>query len=56
MNLGAGNIDMTSGSALKIQGGQRGTPTRPMLAKTSIKRLLRINETNNNFRDGPMAG
>ena len=49
VNLGAGNIDMTSGSALKIQEGNADAYAADV-GENEYQRLLRINETNNNFR------
>ena len=49
VNLAAGNIDMTSGSALKIQEGNADAYAADV-GENEYQRLLRINETNNNFR------
>ena len=49
VNLAAGNIDMTSGSALKLQEGNADAYAADV-GENEYQRLLRINETNNNFR------
>lgn len=49
VNLGAGNIDMTSGSALKLQEGNADSYAADV-GENEYQRLLKINETNNNFR------
>ncbi len=49
VNLGAGNIDMTSGSALKLQEGNADAYAADV-GENEYQRLLKINETNNNFR------
>lgn len=49
VNLAAGNIDMTSGSALKIQEGNADAYAADV-GENEYQRLLKINETNNNFR------
>ena len=49
VNLAAGNIDMTSGSALKLQEGNADAYAADV-GENEYQRLLKINETNNNFR------
>ena len=49
VNLAAGNIDMTSGSALKLQEGNADAYAADV-GENEHQRLLKINETNNNFK------
>lgn len=49
VNLAAGNIDMTSGSALKLQEGNADAYAADV-GENEYQRLLKINETNNNFK------